>query len=375
MVFKNIIGQKDTIKRINLLFEKNQVPHSQIFIDEFSSGGLPIALDFSLLLLKDQNNTNLNEKSEIKRTLYEHPDLNFVFPLPDSTSKISQYLNFWFEFLSTKKYHPVEDWLSHIDSGNKQGNISVEVIKQLNESLRLKSYSGGKKICIIWGAEKLSELASNKLLKLIEEPPSLTYFLIISNDEKKILQTLKSRCQIIRIPPIKNEEIKGFYNKIGIENDKQEFLINASMGSTSKAIKLSKNEKNTLKLEEMVIKCLRLSFSASKSNEAFVNLMIWADDIGSWNRTLQLSFLQYASSFIREAMLISYGSEKITTFYSLLNFNIKKFAPFIHSKNIEEIFNLIDNSYSLIERNANGKILFTDFSLKMVKFLNTKEIN
>ncbi len=375
MVFKNIIGQKDTIKRINLLFEKNQVPHSQIFIDEFSSGGLPIALDFSLLLLKDQNNTNLNEKSEIKRTLYEHPDLNFVFPLPDSKSKISQYLNFWFEFLSTKKYHPVEDWLSHIDSGNKQGNISVEVIKQLNESLRLKSYSGGKKICIIWGAEKLSELASNKLLKLIEEPPSLTYFLIISNDEKKILQTLKSRCQIIRIPPIKNEEIKGFYNKIGIENDKQEFLINASMGSTSKAIKLSKNEKNTLKLEEMVIKCLRLSFSASKSNEAFVNLMIWADDIGSWNRTLQLSFLQYASSFIREAMLISYGSEKITTFYSLLNFNIKKFAPFIHSKNIEEIFNLIDNSYSLIERNANGKILFTDFSLKMVKFLNTKEIN
>ena len=127
------------------------------------------------MLLKDQNNTNLNEKSEIKRTLYEHPDLNFVFPLPDSKSKISQYLNFWFEFLSSKKYHPVEDWLSHIDSGNKQGNISVEVIKQLNESLRLKSYSGGKKICIIWGAEKLSELASNKLLKLIEEPLSLIH--------------------------------------------------------------------------------------------------------------------------------------------------------------------------------------------------------
>ena len=375
MYFKNIIGQKNIIKQLNLLFENNQVPHSQIFIDRFNSGGLSIALDYSLLLLNNQHKTDLNQKSEIKRYYFEHPDLSFIFPLPSPKNTISEYLSPWFEFLNSKKYHPVEDWLNHIESGNKQGIISVEIIKELNKSLRLKSFSGGKKICVIWGAEKLNELASNKLLKLIEEPPPLTYFLIISNNEKKLLPTLKSRCQVIRIPPTKNEDIKSYYTKVGIENNKQAYLINASMGSSSMAIKLSEDEKNTIKLEEMLIKCLRLSFSAQKTKDSFVNLMIWADDIGAWSRQLQLSFLQFASSFIRDSMLISYGSGEIISYHSKLNFNIKNFAPFIHSNNVEEIFNLIDSSYSLIERNANGKILFTDFSLKMMNYLKIKEIN
>ena len=132
------------------------------------------------------------------------------------------------------------------------------------------------------------------------------------------------------------------------------------MNNIKVIIKLSKDETNTIKLEEMLIKCLRLSFSAQKTKESFVNLMIWADDIGAWKRQSQLSFLRFTSSFIRDSMLISYGSEEIITYHSKLNFNIRNFAPFIHSNNVEEIFNLIDSSYSLIERNANGKILFTD---------------
>ena len=113
-----------------LLFENNQVPHSQIFIDRFNSGGLPIALDYSLLLLNNQHKTNLNQKSEIKRYYFEHPDLSFIFPLPGPKNTISEYLSPWFEFLNSKKYHPVEDWLNHIESGNKQGIISVETIKE-----------------------------------------------------------------------------------------------------------------------------------------------------------------------------------------------------------------------------------------------------
>ena len=242
-----------------------------------------------------------------------------------------------------------------------------------NSSLNLKSFAGGKKICIIWGAEKLKKEASNKLLKILEEPPALTYFFIITDNVEDLLPTLKSRCQIINIPPAKNKDIKIYYSKTGLQENKIEYLTNAAMGSVRKAITLAKNESSSFMHEEMLIKCLRCAYSAIGNKEIVVDLMSWANELGGWSRISQKDFLDFTSLFVRESLLISYGSKTLAKYSCSTGFKIEKFAPFIHSENVEEMFELIENTIVGVQRNANGRILFSDFSLKIIRLLSIKE--
>jgi len=380
MFLDRVIGQNDLKEKLFSSLKQPQVPHAQCFIDSSGRGGLDLAVAFGLELLWDKKliEKHQNEKRESSFFL-EHPDIHFIFPVATSATisskpKCSDYIKQWRNFVSETPYGNSNDWMLSIGSENKQGNISVEEIDMLYKNLHLKSFSGGAKVCVLWGVEKLNLQSGNKLLKLIEEPPSRTFFIFVSKNELNLLPTIKSRCQISTLKPIAPEEIRSFLISRGCEHKLAEFYATNSEGSLGKALKFFENIEQQKEFENLFVQCLRCAFRASGNKSVVIDLMSWANTVGSFGRTVQKEFLLYCLNFIRQALLFSYRADSLVNFKPLTGFKIEKFAPFVHSDNAQELIQLMEETTYAIDRNANGKILFSDFALRMTRILNKKEI-
>lgn len=380
MFIKEILGQESLKEKLFFSLKSDQIPHSQCFTGEYGRGGLPLALAFSLELLwgTEVLSSHLEQGKELAFFL-EHPDLHFVFPVATSPSissrpKCSDYLKQWRSFVSETPYGGSNDWMLSIGSENKQGNISVDEIDNLFKSLHLKSFSGGSKVCILWGVDKLNVQSGNKLLKLIEEPPHKTFFIFVTEDELDLLPTIKSRCQLSSLKPIDLKLIKKELLKRGCEEDLAQFYAANSQGNLGKAIELFLNMDQQKEYETLLVQCLRAAFKASGNKSVVMDLMEWANTVGSLGRTVQKEFLVFALHFIRQALLVSYQAGSLVHFQSQTGFNLEKFAPFVHSGNAQEMIALLEETSYAIDRNANGKILFSDFALRMTRILNRKEV-
>lgn len=372
MSFSQTIGQNRIKSALKKSILSGEVPHSQCFVDQGGRGGLALALDCAFGLL-------YTEIPDSREKAMQHPDLQFVYPVSTSASVktkpfCADYQNEWREFLKKDVYASLTDWLSVIGAENKQGNIGVEETKRLLETLSLKAYLGKNKVCVLWGLERLHIKAANKLLKLIEEPPANTYFILVVENEASLLPTLKSRCQIVRLPPLDQKDVFDALVADGLsETQAQEIAQNAE-GNLNWARAQRLNEGENKEIEALLISCLRCAFRAGGNKAISLDLMRWANQMAQISRPLQKAFFSYGLYFIRQAMLLSFQSEKMVSFRSKNNFSLAKFAPFIHSKNIVALQSLFEESLSAIARNANAKILFTDFCLKLTRLLNAKEV-
>ena len=371
MVFSQTIGQNNTKAAVERSFKHSQVPHSQCVVDQGGRGGLALALDCAFSLL-------YAEIPDSMEKALQHPDLHFVYPVATSASVknkplCADYLPDWRSFLKEDIYGSLTDWLFRIGSDNKQGNIGVEETEQLFKSLSLKAYLGKNKVCVLWGLERLNIQAANKLLKLIEEPPKNTYFLLIVEDADALLATIKSRCQMLSLPPLRPADIKAELVAMNVdENQANEISQNAG-GNLHWAKQQVLQGDETKDLEALLIECLLCAFRAGGNKSISVDLMQWANKAGQIGRPLQKAFLRYGLGFIRQALLMSYQTKPIVTYRSFNGFSLEKFAPFVHSKNAQSLIQLFEEGIYSVERNANGKILFTDFCLQLTRLLNTKE--
>ena len=379
MFVNQILGQETLKKQVLNDIKEGYLPHSQCFIDDSGRGGLALAVAFAIEMLWDENhiNTKISEGKSISYFI-EHPDLHFIYPVATSASvnskpKCDDYIQPWRDFVSNTSYGSSNDWMLSIGSENKQGNISVDEIDLLFKKLNLKSFSGGPKVCILWGVDKLNVQSGNKLLKLIEEPPTNTYFVFVAESELDLLPTIKSRCQLSFLKPINSSIIKSELINKGCENNLAEFYASNSEGSLGKALESFQNIEQLRGHEQLFIQCLRGAFKASGNKSVVIDLMSWATTVGALGRTLQKEFLLYSLNFIRQALLVSFKTNSLVKFQSLTNFDINKFAPFVHSGNAVEMIRLLEETCYAVDRNANGKILFSDFALKMTRILNKKE--
>lgn len=371
MQFTHSLGQESVKFALKNTFDKGQVPHAQCFIDQGGRGGLALGLECALSLLWD-------EIPDSREKALQHPDLHCVYPVSTSANVKNKplckdYREEWVEFIREDLYSPLSDWLLRIGSENKQGNIGVEETEALFKALSLKAFLGKNKVCVLWGVERLNINAANKLLKLIEEPPTNTYFILIATNADNLITTIRSRCQMLPLPPIQPAIIEAALIKEGATvNEAKNFAVEAQ-GDWHVARKLFSSSDHIKELEALLIECLRCSFRAIGNKAIGIELMQWANRMGQMGRPVQKQFLHFGLSFIRQAILLSYQSAEIVTYQPKNVFSLEKFAHFVHSKNTSAIITLFEKAIYAVERNANGKILFSNFCLELSRLLNMKE--
>jgi DNA polymerase-3 subunit delta' len=377
MLFNQIIGQDHIKKHLQKSAENGRIPHAQLFIGKEGCGTLPMAIAYAQFLL-----CNFSENTDachIKCNKLQHPDLHFAFPVTtnDSIKKhavSNLFLEDWRDFIATQPYGSLFNWLQHIGVENKQGLIGVDESEAVVKKLKLKSYEGGFKVMIIWMAEKMNIAAANKLLKLIEEPPNKTVFLLITENEEQIINTIKSRCQALHFPTLSEQDISNsLVANHKVAHNEAAKIAHQAEGNYNKALHLLQNDSSDLIFEEWFIAWIRTAFRA-KGNAAVVQELIsWSDTIAKTGRETQKRFLDYCLQFFRQALLTNYKSDHLVFMETKSGFNLSKFAPFVHSGNILDIEKELNDAMYHIERNGNAKIILLDLSMKLTRFLHKKE--
>ncbi len=381
MHFKDIIGQHNIKKHLIQSVENKRIPHAQLFVAPPGSGALPMAIAYArTILCAGEEQPAGHTPCQLKFDKLVHPDLHFVFPVA-TTEKIKDhpvsdlFLEEWRKFVLNTPYGSLFNWYQQLGIENKQGQIGVDEAENIVRKLALKSYEGGFKIMIIWMAEKMNSTASNKLLKLLEEPPKETLFILITEHEGQILNTITSRCQILHFRALGESEIRQAL----IEKEEAAEKLAASIayranGNYNSALHLLHNDANDATFEMWFIFWVRTAFKA-KGNPSVINELInWSDEISKTGRETQKSFLLYCLQFFRQALMETYRVGSLA-FYepSDKKFDLQKFAPFVHGGNIEGISKAINDAVYHIERNGNAKIILLDLSIQLTRFLHQSE--
>ena len=378
MLFNQIIGQEHIKNHLQTSAKNGRIPHAQLFIGKEGSGTLPVAIAYAQFLLSHFSDNP--EVSELKVAKLQHPDLHFAFPVTtnDSVKKhpvSNLFLNEWRDFVSKQPYGGLFNWLQSIGVENKQGMIGVDEALEVVKKLQLKSYEGGFKVMIIWMAEKMNIAASNKLLKLIEEPPAKTIFLLITENEDQIITTIRSRCQALHFPVLSEQDIANelLLREKCSESDALKIATQAE-GNYNKAVHLLHQDANDLIFEQWFIAWIRTAFKAKGNAAVIQELVVWSETIAKTGRETQKQFLDYCLQFFRQALLLNYKSPELVFLETQTpKFNLQNFAPFVHSENILAIEKELNDALYHIERNGNPKIILLDLSMKLTRFLHKKE--
>ncbi|MCK0161211.1 ATP-binding protein [Allomuricauda sp. F6463D] len=381
MLFKNVLGLEHIKNHLVTTAENGRVAHAQLFVGPEGSGVLPMAIAYAQYLLcgnTNGENTGENTACNSKCNSLMHPDLHFAFPVSNSEKIKSHavsdhYMEEWRQFVQEQPYGNLFDWYRHIGIEKKQGQIGVDEAQDMVKKLSLKSYEGGYKILIVWMAEKMNVSAANKLLKLIEEPPNKTILLLLAEDEEQIINTIRSRCQILNFPPLAEQVITDELLVRGVAQTEALTIALEANGNFNKALDLLNKDSEDLVFERWFVQWVRSAFKAKGNKSAIQELILWSEEVAKTGREVQKKFLSYCLTMMRQALLLNYKTnELVYAKVHMEGFNLNKFAPYIHENNILEIVEELEQAIYHVERNGNSKLIFTDLSIKLTRLLHAK---
>ncbi len=382
MKFSEIVGQNHLKNHLTNSVQKGRIPHAQLFIGPEGSGTLPMALAYAqYIICSNTGNENLGGSTacNLKFNTLQHPDLHFVYPVA-STSSVKDkpvsddFISIWYDFINQNKYATVNDWYENVGIGNKQGNISVHESSNILKKLALKSYEGGYKVMIIWMAERMNIEASNKILKILEEPNDKNVFILIAEDEKALLPTIVSRCQTLHFNPLTEQEIyQALVDNENCDEADAYSIAKEAQGNYNKALKLRYNIVNDYPFDEWFVTWVRAAFRANKNARVVNELIKWSDEISAIGREKQKLFLNHCMELFRQALMLNYNAPNLVYMHPKVEgFKLQNFAPFVNENNILDIFTEIEEAIFHIERNGNPKVIFTDLSIKLTRLMHKK---
>jgi len=372
MLFKEIAGQEEVKKKLIKSVKENRISHAQLFLGPEGNGSLLLAIAFAQYL-NCENKTDDSCgtcPSCLKFNKLTHPDLHFVFPVT-TTKQITKnpvsddFIIKWREFILNNQYFSQNQWYEYSGVENKQGIISKNESYEIIRKLNLKTFEAEYKSMIIWLPEKMNQSSGNKLLKLIEEPPGKTIFLMVSENADPILPTILSRLQTIKIPKISKNDLKeALIQKYSISENVADNYAQIANGNMIKAIDLFDNKGETFYNFEKFTVLMRLCF---KNNLPEINE--WIDEMSSVGREKIKRFFEYALHILRESFMINQGLPEISYLDTQEVEFSKKLSPYINQTNVYDIYEEFNNAYYYIEANAYNKIVLMDLSLKLFKLI------
>ena len=377
MQFKDVIGQSAVKQRLIQSVRENHVSHAQLFLGPAGSGKLPLALAYAQYILCP-NRTETDSCGVCptcqKMQKLVHPDLHFVVPTA-ATKKVKSnpesdlFMEEWREYvIQNQGYVDTSSWYTFLDVENKQGYMSVRDAASLLRKLSMKSYEGEYKIAIIWMAEKMRVDTANKLLKLLEEPPEKTVFLLIAEDQEELLATIKSRTVLVKIPSIGINEIeKALVERLGCAEQQAHNAAMISEGDWNTARHSIWESEDRTYFFTTFQQWMRLCFRA-----AYSELIDFSGNIKGIGREKQKELLNYGLRIIRNSLLFNNNLADIVMLPEDEKVFNSKFAPFVNPANLAQIAELFEEAIRQIERNGNAQLIFTDVSFKMVGLLKKK---
>ncbi len=372
MFFKDVVGQNNIKQRLIRSVKEQRISHAQLFSGPSGTGKLAMALAYAQYV----SCKNRGDKDSCgvcpschKYQKLAHPDLHFVFPVFNAKNLKNpvsdDFLPQWREKVIENPYFELSDWLSYIDAGNAQGLIYERESESILRKLNLKSFESEFKVMIIWLPEKMHQACSNKLLKMIEEPPSKTLFILVTEDEEGVIGTIRSRAQLVKFPFLDEASLKdALMKKEGFDPQIIPDAVHLASGSYLKALEyLSPGEDEQFyfqKFQEM----MRFAYTRQVKE-----LIDWADEMAGIGRDKQKAFFAAALRLVREYFVSNMKRNEIVYMNQAEKDWGKKFAPFINERNIVPFADEFELGIKHITMNGNPRIVFLDTALRMVRLI------
>jgi DNA polymerase III subunit delta' len=375
MQFKNIAGQHEVKQRLIQSVTENRIAHAQLFFGPEGSGKVALAIAYAQYI-NCKNRTPEDScgvcPSCSKFSKLIHPDLHFVYPVATNKSVTKEpvsddYIVQWRSMVLENPYFNLLQWYERIEIENKQGIISKNESESILRKLNLKSFEAEYKVMVIWMAERMNDSSANKLLKMIEEPPEKTLFLLICENMGAIIPTILSRTQLIKISKTKSQDILAWLTEKfspgeQLANDAVK-LANGNMITAITALQTdSENSNNFEKFTSLMRLCWK---------KDVLGLLKWCEGLTDLGREQQKNFLSYAQRMIRENYIMNCNTPELALLTKVEQNFSDNFHPFIHHQNIIAITEEFNKAQYHIEANANDRIVFLDMALKLIKLIKT----
>jgi DNA polymerase-3 subunit delta' len=374
MKFSEISGLNEIKEKLIRAVNTEKVAHAQMFAGSEGSGNLALALAYATLLNcsnRQENDSCGTCPSCHKMAKLIHPDVHFVYPvspIKDVKEAISDsFIMEWRNFIIKNPYSGPNEWSQDFGGENKQLNISREESRSILRKLSLKSYEGEYKVMILWLPEYLHPASANALLKILEEPPEMTVFLMVTNDYEQIINTILSRVQMLKVRPFSHEEIATYLQKNHEVNpSKASQLAGISAGNLNHAIHLL--EDSDQDSHELFHKWMRSCF-ANKTGE----MVEWMEEFGKTSKINQRGLLQYGMAILRDCLLKNNNQEALINARNDERVFVDKFSQTLDQEKLKSIYEVLNTAQYHLERNANAKIVFLDISLLISLIFNKKQ--
>ncbi|MDR2910485.1 MAG: DNA polymerase III subunit delta [Bacteroidales bacterium] len=370
MLFKDVIGQQAIKDHLIRTVKENKVSHAYLLTGNEGAGGLAIAMAFARYL----NCLNPGEHDSCctcnscnKAAKMIHPDIHFVYPVVkkgSSTPVSDDFLSDYRKFTLTNPYFSALQWFSQIGDDKKSGAIYSEESQSIIRKLSLKNFEGKYKVMIIWLPEKMNDAGANKLLKILEEPPLNTVFMLVSENPGALLGTIVSRTQQIAIPPIETAIItEELVRRFSITTDNANALARLSLGNYVKALENFDTSGDKSGFMDMFMQLMRATYSRK-----IFDIFAWAEAVAPLSRDRLKNFLVYSIGMLRDSFLYNYHQQELVFLNEKEDAFVSKFSPFITYDNIMKMVEELELAYAHIDQNGNAKIVMFDMAVKMVGF-------
>ncbi len=365
MQFKDIIGHEEIKTHLLQTVKDNRVSHAQLFLGPEGSGSLALAVAYAQYIncenKQDDDSCGVCSSCNKYQKLI-HPDLHFSYPFfaKGKEEVAVSYLDEWRKAFLSNPYMGIDFWRHNLDAENKQANINIAEAHDIIKKLSLKAFEAEYKVLIMWLPEFL-DVQGNALLKLIEEPPAKTLFLLVAENQDRILNTIISRTQLVKVFKLSHDKVKDYLiAQKHVDAQRANEISFIADGNVQSALNLLEEEANPY--FELLIQWLRFIVT-----DAGLHIIRFCEeDFPKLGRENQKNFLLYAINMLRQIILVQQELHQMVLLQGQELDFVQKFSVNFRGEQLEMAIDLLEKTHYKVERNANPKILFLDLSLQLV---------